>query len=191
MTDYSSIKIDQLSVLGKEKAEFVVQQLRTIQDFPKPGILFWDIMGVLKNAKSFQYLIDAFYELAPKDAEVVVGTDSRGFLLGTALAYKMGLGFVPIRKAGKLPPPVLIESYNYEYATGAVEIAENSIKPNQKILVIDDLIATGGTIGASKELIEKLGGNILEFLFFIELEGLDGAKLIEGYTYKSLIKLPA
>jgi adenine phosphoribosyltransferase len=186
-----TIGYDGISVLEPEKIEYLVSHLRTIKDFPSPGINFRDIMGVLADAKAFTYLIDAMVLNSPSDVDVVAGTDSRGFLLAAPLALRLGVGFVPLRKGGKLPPPVWNEAYQYEYATGSLELKMGDVKSGQNILVVDDLIATGGTIGAARKLIERTGANILKFLFFIELTGLDGKKFLNDYDYTAMISLPA
>jgi adenine phosphoribosyltransferase len=180
-----------INKIPQDHADYIVSKLRSIPDFPQPGVNFRDIMGVLADGKAFRYLIDAFEANVPEGVEVVAGTDSRGFLLAAPLALRLGVGFVPLRKAGKLPPPFLTETYNYEYSSGSLEIKPDDIQKGQKVLVVDDLIATGGTISASKNLIERAGGEILKFLFFIELDGLDGAELIHGHPFTSLITLPA
>jgi adenine phosphoribosyltransferase len=185
------IGYDGISVLEPEKIEYLVSHLRTIKDFPTPGINFRDIMGVLADAKAFRYLIDAMVLNVPEPVDVVIGTDSRGFLLAAPLALRLGVGFVPLRKGGKLPPPIWTETYQYEYAEGSLELKVGDIKPGQRVLVVDDLIATGGTIGAARKLIERSGANIVKFLFFIELMGLDGKKFLNGYDYSALISLPA
>jgi adenine phosphoribosyltransferase len=180
-----------INAIAKDHADYIVSKLRLINDFPRPGINFRDIMGVLADADAFRYLIDAFAANAPEGVDLVAGTDSRGFLLAAPLALRLGVGFVPLRKSGKLPPPFLTETYEYEYSSGSLEIKPEDIQAGQKVLVVDDLIATGGTILASKKLIERSGGDILKFLFFIELSGLDGVELIHGKPYTSLITLPA
>jgi adenine phosphoribosyltransferase len=148
-------------------------------------------MGVLADAKAFAYLMDAMVLNSPPQIDIVAGTDSRGFLLAAPLALRLGVGFVPLRKGGKLPPPVWTENYQYEYAEGSLELKIGDVKAGQNVLVVDDLIATGGTIGAARKLIEHTGANIVKFLFFIELMGLDGKKFLNGYDYTTLIALPA
>jgi len=191
MSNNSDAIYEDIKVLPQEKADYLVSKLRSFKDFPKEGILFRDIFGVLADNKAFEYLIDAFEMNAPKDVDVVVGTDSRGFLIAAPLALRLGVGFVPLRKLGKLPPPVTQESYQYEYAEAALELHEGDIKPGQKVLMVDDLLATGGTTSAGIKLIQKAGGDIQKIIYFIELIGLDGINLCADIPVSSLIKLPA
>jgi adenine phosphoribosyltransferase len=162
-------------------------KIRRIPEFK--GVVFWDITPLLKDKQAFREavkkLADHFRE---KNAEVVVSSEARGFILGAAIAYELGLGFVPIRKKGKLPSKTMKLTYQKEYESDTIEIHEDSIKDREKILLIDDLLATGGTIKANAELVEKLGGKIVGIGFLIELEYLHGREIIgDQYDVFSLI----
>jgi adenine phosphoribosyltransferase len=162
--------------------------IRTVQDFPKKGIGFKDITTLIKNGPALGLAVDQLAELfAGKQAEVVVGVESRGFIFGTALAYKMGLGFVPVRKPGKLPAKTIREEYQLEYGTDAIEIHQDAIQTGQKVLIIDDLLATGGTVAATTRLVERMGGDIVGIGFLIELDFLNGRDKISQYAVQSLV----
>ncbi len=162
--------------------------IRDIPDFPKSGILFKDITPVLGNAAAFQEVIDCFAERAGGlSPEVVVGIESRGFLFGAPLALALGVGFVPIRKVGKLPHQTISEEYALEYGTAAVEIHQDAFAPGTRVLIVDDLLATGGTALASARLVEKLGGKVAGFSFLIELSALPGRQILEAYDVQSLL----
>ncbi len=159
--------------------------IRTIQNWPKQGILFRDITTLLKDAKAFNYVIDKFcerYKDAPID--LVAGIESRGFIIGGAVAHRLHKGFIPIRKEGKLPAKTENEHYELEYGRAAVEIHVDAIKKGSKILLVDDLIATAGTLIAAVNLIEKLGGNVVECAVIIELPDLKGREKIEAKGHK-------
>ncbi len=164
------------------------KEIRVIEDFPEEGISFKDITTVLKNPKSLKSCID---ELANKfkglDIDIIVGPESRGFIFATPLAYKLNAGFVPVRKPGKLPAETLKYEYDLEYGKDSLEIHKDSIKPGQKILIVDDLLATGGTISATASLIEELGGQVVGIGFFIELAELNGRKKLSNYDVESLV----
>src|SRR3989344_5564718 len=163
--------------------------IRTIPDFPKKGIMFRDITTILQNKEGFAYVIDKFYErYKNKDIDVVVGIESRGFIFGAALAYKLGCSFVPVRKEGKLPHHTMREEYALEYGNAAVEMHKDSIARGQRVLIVDDLIATGGTCAAAISLVKKLGGEIVECAFVVELKGLKGREKLKGYRAFSLVK---
>lgn len=160
-------------------------KIRTVPHFPKQGIMFRDITTLLKDAQGFRKVIDDFvqrYTGVPID--VVVGLDARGFILGGAIAHQLGKGFVPVRKAGKLPAETVSHEYALEYGTDKVEIHCDAIKPGDKVLVIDDLLATGGTALAATTLIEKLGGKIVECAFVVELPELKGRSKLESKGHK-------
>ncbi len=162
--------------------------IRDIPDFPKPGILFKDITPVLADAAAFQEVIDGFVEHAqPLAPDVIAGIESRGFLFGAPLALDLGLGFVPIRKAGKLPSAIEREEYVLEYGSAVIEAHRDSIQPGQRVLIVDDLLATGGTAAAAARLIGKLGGTLAGFCFFVELEFLSGRSALNGYEVRSLL----
>ena len=165
------------------------QTIRDIPDFPKAGILFRDITTLLKDGPAFRYAIDQMAE-ACKDLEIdlVAGPEARGFVIGSALAYRLGVGLVPIRKSGKLPAKTRKGSYALEYGKDTLEIHEDAIAPGQKVLLVDDLLATGGTIKASLDLVEELGGTVAGVAFLIELTFLDGREKLKDYNVISLIQ---
>jgi adenine phosphoribosyltransferase len=162
--------------------------IRNVPDFPKKGIQFKDITTLTQNGKSFAKVIDLFDEkFRDLKIDVIVGIESRGFIFGGALAYKWGIGFVPVRKPGKLPAEKIREEYELEYGTDALEIHTDSIKKGQRVLIIDDLLATGGTISATVNLIERLGGEIAGMAFVIELSFLNGREKVNKYNIVSLV----
>lgn len=163
--------------------------IRSIQDYPKEGILFRDITTLLKDKDAFKLAIDKMAEqVRDKRVDLIVGAESRGFLIGSALAYKMNCGFIPVRKKGKLPYKTISEEYALEYGTDTLYMHEDAIKKGDNVLVVDDLIATGGTALAMIKMVEKLGGNVVGSSFLIELEELNGRKEIEKYPINVLIK---
>lgn len=163
--------------------------IRDIQDFPKEGVVFKDITPLLKNGEALNLTVDALLELLDdKNIDKVVGMESRGFFFAPLLASKLGAGFVPVRKPGKLPAKTLQQSYDLEYGTDMLEVHQDSIKKGDRILVHDDVLATGGTALATCELIERLGGEIVQCNFLIELTFLNGASKLNEYPTKSLIK---
>lgn len=164
-------------------------KIRNIQDFPKPGIGFKDITTLLKDGEAFKEAIDKIVEnLKDKDIDYIVGPEARGFLLGAPVAYALGVGFVPIRKPGKLPAEVVSFEYDLEYGTDKIEMHKDSIEEGKKVAIIDDLLATGGTVEAATKLIESLGGEIVSIQFLIELEFLNGKEKLKGYDVESIIK---
>ena len=163
--------------------------IRSIQDYPKEGILFRDITTLLKDKDAFKLAIDKMAEqVKDKKIDLIVGAESRGFLIGSALAYKMNCGFIPVRKKGKLPYKTISEEYALEYGADTLYMHEDAIKKGDNVLVVDDLIATGGTALAMIKMVEKLGGNVVGSSFLIELEELNGRKEIEKYPINILIK---
>ncbi|HHW91558.1 MAG TPA: adenine phosphoribosyltransferase [Firmicutes bacterium] len=163
--------------------------IRVIPDFPKPGISFKDITTLLKEGPAFQQAISQLAELCrDKEIDLVVGPEARGFLVGAPLAYALGAGFVPVRKKGKLPGKTVSAQYELEYGTDWLEIHEDAISPGQRVLVIDDLLATGGTIFATIDLIRRLQGEIAGLAFLIELTDLGGRENLGDYEVISLIK---
>jgi len=163
-------------------------KIRDIKDFPTEGILFKDITTLLKDGPAWASVIDhlaARYHTAL--IEVVVGVESRGFIFGGALAHQLKAGFVPVRKRGKLPGPTIEEEYELEYGKDVLAIHEDAIRPGQKVLVVDDLLATGGTMAATLRLIERLGGKIVGTTFLIELAFLKGRERLRGYDVDALI----
>ena len=168
----------------KELADYV----RSIKDFPKEGIIFRDITTVLQDKDGYRLAIDKLIEIAKKyDFDYVAGAEARGFILGAPIAYELGKGFIPIRKKGKLPGETVYEEYELEYGKAAVEIHKDAIKKGEKVLLVDDLIATGGTIAASAKLIESLGAEISAMLFLIELVDLKGREKLSKYNVESVL----
>lgn len=162
--------------------------IRDIKDFPKEGIIFRDITPLLSSPEGLKETIDNLAEQLTKyDVDAIAGVESRGFIFGTALAYKLGKGFIPIRKKGKLPYKTISEKYELEYGSDYIEIHEDAVKNGDKILLIDDLLATGGTAEAAAKLIEKTGGIVSVIAFVLELSELNGAKKIEKYNKVSLV----
>ena len=162
--------------------------IRTIPDFPKKGILFRDLSPLIEDAGLFHRTVDLLAaECAGLPAAKVVGLDARGFIFGAALAYKLGLGFVPVRKKGKLPSRTISHAYDLEYGSAEFEIHCDSILPDEPVLLVDDLLATGGTAGAALHLLEQLGVRVLRALFVVELEGLGGRALLGPVETRSLV----
>ena len=167
------------------------EYVRSIPDFPEPGIIFRDITSVLQDADGLQLAIDSMQDcLKDTDVDVIVGTESRGFIFGVPVAYNMHKAFVPVRKKGKLPCETVSQEYALEYGTATIEMHKDSIRPGQKVVIIDDLIATGGTTEAIIKLVEQLGGKIVKIAFLMELEGLKGRDKLAGYSMDSVIKYP-
>ena len=167
----------------------LAKTIRSIPDFPVEGILFRDISTLTKDPDAFQEAIDALIDhYADKDIDIVVGIESRGFVFGAPMAYEMGAGFVMVRKPGKLPAEAISASYTLEYGTNTLEMHKDSIQPGQRILLVDDLIATGGSAKAAAELIEQLGGEIVGIAFLIELTDLNGVEKLKDYEIFSLIR---
>lgn len=162
--------------------------IREVPDFPKPGISFKDITTLLKNGEALKYVTDQFaVHFQSANPDLIVGAESRGFIFGAPLAYKMGTGFVLVRKPGKLPAATERVTYELEYGQDALEIHLDAIKPGQRVLIVDDLLATGGTISATAELVKRLGGKIIGFAFIIELDFLKGRDKLKGYDVLSLV----
>jgi adenine phosphoribosyltransferase len=163
-------------------------EIRSVPDFPKKGIVFRDITTLIKNGEAFTGAVDALYaHYKGQTIDKVVSVESRGFILGAPLAYRLGAGFVPVRKPGKLPSATLRQNYALEYGTDAVEIHTDAIKPGERVLLHDDLLATGGTIAAACQLVEKLGGHIAGLSFLIELSFLGGRKKLPNHDIFSLV----
>jgi adenine phosphoribosyltransferase len=164
------------------------QLIRAVPDFPKPGILFYDITTVLKDKTGFAQLIDAFAQYyIGKKIDVVLGIEARGFIFGPALAYRLNAGFVPIRKPGKLPAATEKVKYDLEYGSDSLEIHKDAITPGQRVIIVDDLLATGGTMQASVELVERLGGIVAGIAVAIELDFLKGSARFPNYDVFSLL----
>lgn len=166
----------------------VKDYITTIPDFPEPGILFRDVTSILQDADGLRLAIDELQKkLEGLDFDLIAGTESRGFIFGMPLAYNLGKPFVPVRKKGKLPREVVSKEYALEYGTAVIEIHRDAIKPGQRVVLLDDLIATGGTIKAAAELVEELGGEVVKCLFLLELVDLGGRQVLEGYDVDSVV----
>ena len=161
--------------------------VREIPDFPKPGVSFKDITTVLKSAEAFRQVVLEMAEPFRGECDVVAGVESRGFILGAPIAYELGCGLVIMRKPGKLPAETVRTTYALEYGTDGLEVHRDAIQPGQRVLIVDDLLATGGTISAAAELVEALKGEIVGFSFFIELAYLNGRSRLGGRRIHSLI----
>ncbi|MGN0435231.1 MAG: adenine phosphoribosyltransferase [Wujia sp.] len=169
----------------------VEDYIKSIPDFPKKGIIFRDVTSVLESSEGFQLAIDEMNKrIAGEDYNLIAGTESRGFIFGAPLAYINKKGFIPVRKKGKLPRETVERSYDLEYGTATIEIHKDAINPGDKVVLVDDLIATGGTIEAAAKLIEELGGEVVKMVFLIELPALGGRKLLEagGYRVESVVQ---
>ncbi len=165
--------------------------IRNVPDFPVKGIQFKDITTLLKNGELFAQAVDQMYEpFREKEIDKIVAIEARGFIFGAALAYKLNCGFVPIRKPGKLPAEVLKEFYELEYGKDSIEIHQDGLEEGDRVLLVDDLLATGGTAAASCRLVEKLGAEIVGLSFLVELIELNGRKLLSNYNVHSLMDFP-
>ena len=160
----------------------------TIPDFPEPGIMFRDVMGVLDDPEGLQIGVDSLYDLLEGlDYDVIAGTEARGFLFGMPLAYKAKKRFVPVRKKGKLPRETVSIKYDLEYGSAELEIHKDAIKPGMKVAIVDDLMATGGTMAAIVKMVEEMGGEVVKLCFVMELAGLNGREKLAGHEIASLI----
>ncbi|MBS3088205.1 adenine phosphoribosyltransferase [Candidatus Pacearchaeota archaeon] len=167
----------------------IKSKIRTIPHFPKPGVMFRDITTLLKDPEGMEKVTEILCNrYKNKNIDVIAGIESRGFIIGGILAMRLGVGFIPVRKPGKLPAPTIKEEYQLEYGTDAIEIHKDAISPGQNVLVIDDLIATGGTAQATCNLVERLGGRIEEVAFVIELPELNGRKKLSRWPVFSIVK---
>jgi adenine phosphoribosyltransferase len=163
--------------------------IRDVPDFPKKGILFKDITTLLKDARAFRQSIDQLTELVRKyEPHMVIGMESRGFIFAAPIAYQLNAGFVPVRKLGKLPGEVISTEYDLEYGTNTLELHNDAISPCDRVLVVDDLLATGGTVSATIELVERLKGTVVAVAFLVELTALNGRDRLQNYDILSLIK---
>ncbi len=163
--------------------------IRQVPDFPKPGILFYDITTLLKEAAGLRSVIEALAErYRPVRPDLIVGIEARGFIFAPALAYALGTGFVPVRKPNKLPAATERVAYELEYGTDRLEIHRDAIRPGARVLILDDVLATGGTAAAVARLVEKLGGAVLEIAFVVELSFLGGRRKLDGYRVYSLLQ---
>lgn len=166
----------------------IEEYVRSIPDFPEPGIIFRDITSVIQDADGLQLAIDSMQAaLEGVDVDVIVGLESRGFIFGTPIAYNLHKPFVLARKKGKLPCETISVEYELEYGSAEIEMHKDAIKPGQKVVIVDDLIATGGTVEAAAKLIEALGGEVVKIVFLMELAGLEGRKKLGKYDVSSVI----
>ena len=169
--------------------EHLKELIREVPDFPKEGINFYDITTLLKDPNGLKETLDVMVDrYKDKEIDVVIGMESRGFIFATPLAHQIGAGFVPVRKPGKLPAKKTSVSYDLEYGQDTLEIHEDAVKEGQRVLIIDDLLATGGTAKATTDLVEKLNGNIVELAFLCELTFLKGRDKLNGYDVHSFLK---
>ena len=164
------------------------QHIREIPDFPKPGILFYDITTLLQNPLALRKTVDRFVWLfSHQQVDKVIGIESRGFMFAPILAYNLNAGFVPVRKPGKLPGQVVRQSYDLEYGSDSLEMHDDAIEPGDRVLIVDDLLATGGTARACADLASRFAGEVVGFGFIVELTFLAGRKRLDGYSIESLI----
>ena len=164
------------------------EYVRSIPDFPEPGIIFRDITTILQDPDGLHLAIQSMQDkLKDTEFDVVVGTESRGFIFGVPIAYNLHKAFVPVRKKGKLPCETVSMEYDLEYGSAVIEMHKDSIKPGQKVVLVDDLVATGGTIEAAIKLVEELGGEVVKVVFLMELAGLKGRERLKGYDIDSAI----
>lgn len=177
------------TVEGRQKdMKKVEDYIKAIPDFPEKGIIFRDVTTVLQDAEGFQLAIDKLQELLEGvEFDVLAGTESRGFLFGAPIAYNLKKPFVLVRKKGKLPRETVSKEYDLEYGTAVIEMHKDSIQPGQKVVLVDDLIATGGTVEAAAKLVEELGGEVVKMIFLIELAGLEGRKKLQQYDVGSVV----
>ena len=165
------------------------EYVRSIPDFPEPGIIFRDITSILQDADGLKLAIDSMQKcLDDVEFDVVVGTESRGFIFGVPIAYNLHKPFVPVRKKGKLPCETISQSNDLEYGSATIEMHKDSIKPGQKVVIVDDLIATGGTVEAAIKMVEALGGEVVRVVFLMELAGLKGRERLKDYSVSSVLR---
>lgn len=188
------LRIESLDVLDPADRDYVASRVRTIPGFPEDPVNFRDFIPVLQDAKGLRLMIDAFEKSLPVPVDsfdYIGGLEARGFLIGAPLALRLGKGFLPFRKAGKLPPRTIRQEYTLEYGKAAIEIEQGEIGPKDSVLIVDDLIATGGTATAAAKLVEQTGAKIAGFSFFMALDGMNGRDLLKQYPTSVLIDVPA
>ena len=168
--------------------EYLKNKIRSIENFPEEGVIFRDITTLLKDAEGMKTAVDEMAKkLAGIDFDIVLGPESRGFIFGMPVAYNLGKGFVPVRKKGKLPAEVISKEYALEYGTATIEIHKDAIQPGMKVVIVDDLLATGGTAKAIAEMVEEMGAEVAAMVFLIELDFLNGRQALPGYKMESVI----
>lgn len=190
----SGLRIERLDAIDKSDAEYLISKIRSIPGFPAANIMFRDFIPAMSDPRAFNILIEALKKSIPVDLDsfdYIGGLEARGFLAGAPLAFSAGKGFVAFRKAGKLPPPTLKQEYDLEYGTASVEIEQNLLPEDARVLIVDDLIATGGTAEAAAKLVEDAGAQVAGFAFVMELDGLEGRGKLAGYPTSVLMGMPA
>ncbi|WP_402465155.1 adenine phosphoribosyltransferase [Isoptericola aurantiacus] len=187
--DISSVALDGL---GPVRAAEIRSLIRDVPDYPHPPVVFRDITPLLADGAALRDVVEAFARLVEADTDavdVVVGMEARGFLLGAPLATRLGVGFVPLRKAGKLPPPVESEAFELEYGSASIELSAGTLTPGARVLVVDDVLATGGTAQAAVRLVERCGGLVAGLAFLMELAALGGRERLAGRTVETLLRV--
>lgn len=187
-------KVHHMSIFDKKSTEYLKQQVRTIPDFPIDGIMFRDITPLLNSGESLNKITDMFASICEHKGwrpDAIVGPEARGFIFGPLLAAKLGVGFIPVRKPGKLPSSTIKIEYSLEYGSNILEMHDDVIKPGAKIIIIDDLLATGGTVEACAKLCQQQGAEVIGSLFVIELEGLGAREKLYPLPCESLLTYPA
>lgn len=190
----ADITVKSLKTVSEEDASYLASLIRTVPGFPNPSIIFRDFLPIFSDARALRILVDSLVDALPVPTgsiDLIAGLEARGFLFGPLLAERLGKGFIAIRKAGKLPPPVINESYMLEYGQASIEIESDAIKPGQRVLIVDDLIATGGTAKAAANIVKRAQGIVAGFSFVIELTGISGMKDLQDYPCSSLMTMPA
>jgi adenine phosphoribosyltransferase len=185
------IVLDRLRGLGPDRAAEIRALIRDVPDYPHPPVVFRDITPLLADGRALADVVEAFARLVDADGgvDVVAGMEARGFLLGAPLATRLGVGFLPLRKAGKLPPPVERVDYDLEYGSAAIELRTGTLEAGARVLLIDDVLATGGTARAAAELVERSGGRVVALAFLLELAGLGGRDMLPGRTVEALLRV--
>lgn len=194
MAHSDDINIGQLKAVGEDDAAYFISLIRTIPNYPKQGILFRDFIPALADPHGMAILLEALEKTLPVPVDqfdLVAGLEARGFLIGPQLAAKEGKGFLALRKEGKLPPKTLSQEYSLEYGNAKIEMEEDCLKPGQRVLIVDDLIATGGSAQAAASLVNQAGGRVAGFSFVMELNGLNGRQALRPYPVTSLVNMPA
>lgn len=194
MQSESHITFAQPHALPPADQDYLISRIRTIPNFPKEGVLFRDFMPVLADVRAFSLLIDALLKslpVNPDEFDAIAGLEARGFLFGPVLADRLGKSFIAVRKAGKLPPPVHTMSYSLEYGESVIEIEQSAISEGERILIVDDLIATGGSALAARDLVIACKGEVAGFSFVMELDGLGGVETLGNSPVSSLLTMPA